>query len=408
LISNLSSPWICCQLGAREHYAIPSALFHQGHLAHLITDAWVPPPSPIARLPLKSLQSLHDRFHPDLAQFPVQSFTPQLIAFEAQHRYRKTANWQRTLDRNHWFQRRTVNALRQITSAEGDRPILFAYSYAALNLFRYAKIQGWRCVLGQIDPGPIEEQIVLREQSTHPGYQPHWETAPKSYWTDWQEECDLADRIIVNSPWSSSALQQVGITADKLQVVPLAYQPPAAASHFTRQYPAQFSGDRPLRVLFLGQVILRKGLVPLLEAATLLQDQPIEFWMVGSSNVNLPGAIAHLRNLRWVGSVPRSATATYYQQADVFLFPTLSDGFGLTQLEAQAWKLPVIASRQCGEVVKDQINGFKLTNVSGEAIADMLLSCLKDPQQLQQLSERCNVEDFSLQNLQLRLESLLS
>lgn len=61
--------------------------------------------------------------------------------------------------------------------------------------------------------------------------------------------------------------------------------------------------------------------------------------------------------VRWIGSVPRSATAMYYQLADVFLFPTLSDGFGLTQLEAQAWKLPIITSKFCGEVVKDRVNG---------------------------------------------------
>ena len=34
--------WICCQLGAREHYAIPRALYRLGMLDYLLTDAWVP------------------------------------------------------------------------------------------------------------------------------------------------------------------------------------------------------------------------------------------------------------------------------------------------------------------------------------------------------------------------------
>ncbi|MGH9883066.1 MAG: glycosyltransferase family 4 protein, partial [Pyrinomonadaceae bacterium] len=42
--------WLCSQLGAREHYAIPRALFRQGLLDHLLTDAWVPPSSPLAAL----------------------------------------------------------------------------------------------------------------------------------------------------------------------------------------------------------------------------------------------------------------------------------------------------------------------------------------------------------------------
>jgi hypothetical protein len=32
--------WLCCQLGAHEHYAIPRALFRMGMLGYLLTDAW--------------------------------------------------------------------------------------------------------------------------------------------------------------------------------------------------------------------------------------------------------------------------------------------------------------------------------------------------------------------------------
>jgi len=35
--------WLCCQIGAREHYAIPRALFRMGMLEYLLTDAWFPP-----------------------------------------------------------------------------------------------------------------------------------------------------------------------------------------------------------------------------------------------------------------------------------------------------------------------------------------------------------------------------
>jgi glycosyltransferase involved in cell wall biosynthesis len=77
-------------------------------------------------------------------------------------------------------------------------------------------------------------------------------------------------------------------------------------------------------------------------------------------------------------------TADYYQKADVFIFPTLSDGFGLTQLEAQ---LPIIASQFCGEVVQDGINGLVLAAVTGETITQALKFCLQHPQELQMLAE---------------------
>ena len=43
--------WICCQLGSREHYAIPRVLQQNNRLTVLITDAWVRPQSPISYLP---------------------------------------------------------------------------------------------------------------------------------------------------------------------------------------------------------------------------------------------------------------------------------------------------------------------------------------------------------------------
>lgn len=398
-----SQKWICCQIGAREHYAIPRALDQHQKLSCLITDTWVTDNSIFK---LFKHTRLKERYHPDLATAPITAFTPHLIAFEAKHRYRKTNQWARTIDRNQWFQQRALNFLGQINREDRDSPILFAYSYAALKLFRYAKTQGWQCILGQIDPGPIEEQIVITELSNYPRYQPDWEPAPQQYWVDWQEECELADRIIVNSLWSSNALQQIGISASKLQVIPLAYEPPESAQYFHRQYPTQFSSERPLRVLFLGQIILRKGLIALLEAASLLKAQPIEFWMVGSANLNLPKAVMDLKNIHWISSVPRSVTSFYYQNADIFLFPTLSDGFGLTQLEAQAWKLPIITSWRCGDVVQDQRNGFRMTNLSGAVIADVLLSCLKEPNYLQQLSKHSTLEGFGLKDLQSRLTYL--
>jgi glycosyltransferase involved in cell wall biosynthesis len=38
------------------------------------------------------------------------------------------------------------------------------------------------------------------------------------------------------------------------------------------------------------------------------------------------------------------------------VFPTFSDGFGLTQLEAQAWILPIITTNFCGKLVEDEQN----------------------------------------------------
>ena len=401
------SNWICCQIGAREHYAVPRSLHQQRQLAHLITDAWVLPQSVLNRLPKSFLAHLRDRYHPDLDQASVHNFTSSLIRFELAQQIQKTSGWERIISRNDWFQKQVMWLLETITPEFNNPPIIFAYSYAALELFRYAKNREWRIILGQIDPGYLHDKIVIDEHSKYPDYQSNWQAAPPEYWTNWQEECSLADRIVVNSPWSSQALQQAGIPASKIAIIPLVYTPPETSRDFVRSYPSVFSRERPLRVLFLGKVSLAKGIAPLLEAAKLLHNQPIEFWLVGSQSIAKPQENKGRNRIHWISSVPRSATGKYYQEADVFIFPTLSDGFGLTQLEAQAWKLPIIASRFCGEVVYDGVNGLILPEVTGVAIALALEFCLNNPQSLQNFSSAAtHTSQFSLSQLHHHLQSL--
>lgn len=409
--------WICCQIGAREHYAIPRSLHEHDRLFGLITDAWVPPRSLWHGMPGSTLRSLKERYHSDLQTATTWGFTAALVRFELVQRLNQRAGWPVTIDRNRWFQRRALSVLHdwQPDLQNSDRPpVLFAYSYAALDLLRYAKSQGWTTVLGQIDPGPIEEDIVRQEGDRHPALAGAWQAAPKSYWDTWRQECELADRIAVNSVWSQQALAAAGIAPDKLRVLPLAYQTPTVAE-FQRTYPARFDRDRPLRVLFLGQVILRKGLAALLDAATRMRSLPVEFWLVGSVGIDRAAAdideqnnLNQPSNLRWLGSVPRSQTAEYYRQADVFLFPTLSDGFGLTQLEARAWHLPAIVSQHCGTVTTDGVNGWVLPEVSGEAIATTLQLCLEHPDMLQNFAQTgADLSHWSLDALYHRLGSLL-
>src|SRR6185369_10171399 len=265
----------------------------------------------------------------------------------------------------------------------------------------------WRTVLGQIDPGPAEERIVSGLEQTSSLQHTHWEPAPRVYWDNWRDECSLADQIVVNSSWSKDALIAEGVAAEKIRVIPVAYQATDDARSFQRQYPRAFSAERPLRVLFLGQINLRKGVAQLLDAVKVLSGEHVEFWFVGPMQLRLPQELRPHPQVRWFGVAPRVTVESYYRDADVFILPTLSDGFGLTQLEAQAWKLPVIASRYCGEVVRDGVNGVVLEEVSGVAIAEVIRGLLRQPEKLLGMSIRSGVEDrFSLTMLASSLRQL--
>jgi len=396
--------WICCQIGAREHYAIPRALHSRGKLKYLITDTWIAEKSIFNLLPSFCLTNLRARYHPELKTASVRSFNSSSIVWEMSHKLQSSQDWQKIIARNLWWEKKVIRILKKLDMPAGNTT-LFAYSYAALNLFKYAKKRGWETVLGQIDPGIVEQKLVVKESNKYPQYQSGLAHQPFGYWQDWRDECALADKIIVNSDWSSRALEQIGIEQTKIEVSPLAYKTPKDFNQFRKKYPTKFDTQRPLRVLFLGQVILRKGIVPLLETIKLLSNKPIEFWFVGKVAIKLPPELRKHPQIKWLGKVPRHRTSLYYQKADVFLFPTLSDGFGLTQLEAQAYHLPIIASQFCGSVVKDRINGLILPSVSAEDIANTLIFCLNNPHQLALFSQASiqQMSNFSLSKLSNRL-----
>jgi glycosyltransferase involved in cell wall biosynthesis len=400
-VDTLGLPWIVCQIGAREHYSIARALHKSRRLAALVTDMWVPPSLATNLLP----SSLVGRFHTELADAVVAAPTFRSL-MSLLKSGRGAGRRMKVLQSNRQFQVRTLALLERLP-LKGSHKILFSYSYAASELFRYAKRNGWASVLGQIDPGPPEERIVAQLAGGVTTLETTWRRADPLYWSTWREEISLADRVIVNSEWSQSALVEEGVPIEKIKVVPLSFAPNVDSENFVRSYPAKFDWNRPLRVLFLGQINLRKGAHIVFDVSRSMRELPVEFYLVGPVDVQPPDDLKHAHNVRWIGPVPRNATDAFYKSADVFLFPTLSDGFGLTQLEAQSWKLPVVSSRYCGTVVIDGVNGQVLQEVTSAEVTAVLLRFLHDPKLLIDMSARARVDErFGMDKLTSNLLSV--
>jgi len=395
------SRWLCCQLGAREHYSIPRALNRVGLLDRLLTDVWVTGGSLQAALPW---QRWKDRFTPEIQKHQVVAWNVQAALFEIRHRWPRRNDWSLVMKRNRWFQDEISQFLLH---RRGDPEVLYSYSYTAERAFAVAKQRGWKLVLGQIDPGPVEERIVAKLYAESGQPPSSWQVAPEAYWDGWRQECAFADKILVNSEWSRRALVEAGIECHKIDLVPLVYSSSPQAKLFERTVPAAFSRNRPLRILFLGQANLRKGMAVLLQVMQRMASAPVEFQIVGPVALSVPAAIRSQDNIRWEGAVPRSRTEKYYRDADVFLFPTFSDGFGLTQLEAQSWKLPVIASKFCGDVIEDGVNGILLPQITADAVEAAIVRCLRQPGELAAMSRRSRIApQFSIDTLSYFLSSL--
>jgi glycosyltransferase involved in cell wall biosynthesis len=379
-------------------------------LGCLVTDAWIPPLSLPAKL---GGRRLGDRFHNELRDARVAAFNSSLILFEMLSRMRALQEWEAIIARNRWFQRKVVSYLRcSQLSTLNSQPVLLSYSYTALEPFRHAKSQGWKTVLVQIDPGPEEERIVAEEVARVPELAGDWQPAPAEYWASWRKECELADRIVVNSEWSRDGLICSGVPREKVSIIPLAYETPDVGGQKSevgaaRLYPDGFTNERPMRLLFLGQVNLRKGVARLLEAARMLRDEPVEFWMVGPVQIANAETLTRDARTKWFGPVTRNQAAERYRAADIFILPTLSDGFAITQLEAQAYGLPIIASTFCGRVVESGRNGIILEEPNAASIANAIRDCIANPSRLQQFAAASRLPDeFTIDAFGQRLQEL--
>lgn len=310
-------------------------------------------------------RSLRERYAPDLVAARVIAEPLHApLGRRLVHRVRGLAGWDSIMSANEAFGK-GISAKLQHSCLLKERPIVFSYSYAARQIFQAAKKVGCQTVLGQIDPGPFEDELVAEVARRH-GLEITESRPPQSYWTNWREECDLADWIVVNSRWSREALINAGINPNKIRVIPLAYSSPKSRTQ--RSYPKAFTSERPLRLLFLGQINIRKGVVELLQAMERLNKAPVRLSLVGKATEGLRELVGDLPNVDWLGPAARSAVADHYRSADAFILPTHSDGFALTQLEAASHGLPLIVSAHCGDVIKDGVGGLIVEPVSAQAI----------------------------------------
>ncbi|MDP5183798.1 glycosyltransferase family 4 protein [Blastococcus sp. BMG 814] len=159
----------------------------------------------------------------------------------------------------------------------------------------------------------------------------------------------------------------------------------------------QREGDHePPRVLYVGLLTPRKGVLDLLEASRLLRDRGVdhETWLLGGTPDEGPAAEAEVRagldgSARLLGTRTPEEMPAEFAAADVFCLPSWWEAMPLSVLEAMAAGLPVVAT-DVGDVarsVADGVTGRVVPVQSPKELADALEPLLTDPELRRRMGE---------------------
>lgn len=172
--------------------------------------------------------------------------------------------------------------------------------------------------------------------------------------------------------------------------------------------------------LFIGQVVGRKGISCLIDACSLLDSKGVKNFSVvvigdGEQRVEME-ELTQKRGLgdriHWVGWVKYGGLGSYFENTDVFVFPTLEDIWGMVVLEAMLFGKPVLCSKWAGakEMVIQGESGFIFNPYQPEELASYMQKFIQEPELAKKMGERSQeiIEPYNPQAIASNLSKIVS
>jgi glycosyltransferase involved in cell wall biosynthesis len=204
-----------------------------------------------------------------------------------------------------------------------------------------------------------------------------------------------ADAILTAGPDGTEYVRRYGVKDDRIFVVPhvIDFERYARASEIAppdRDRLREELGLRGTTFIYIGRLWRGKGLAHLIEAYArlgdardaevsllLVGDGPDESWLREQTERHrLPNVV--FAGFHQAETLPRTCAL-----ADVFVFPTLGDPFGMVVPEAMACGLPVISTSAAGELgerVVEGKNGFIVPPAESEPLYEAMRRFVDDPE----------------------------
>ena len=193
------------------------------------------------------------------------------------------------------------------------------------------------------------------------------------------DECDL---IFVPSRFVQRSFIDKGVAQEKLRVVPYGVD--------LKMFRPVHKEDKVFRIIYVGELSVRKGIHYLLEAASRFPAKEVEVWLIGAA---LPESQALLQpyegRFRHLDVLPRAELYRYYSQGSVFVIASIEEGLALVQAQAMACGIPIIATTNTGgeDLFSDGVEGFIVPIRNADAIAEKIAQLLRFPNDLEMMGQ---------------------
>ncbi|MBC7130484.1 glycosyltransferase family 4 protein [Candidatus Bathyarchaeota archaeon] len=213
-----------------------------------------------------------------------------------------------------------------------------------------------------------------------------------------KEAAEKATLIVTVSHYSQKRITQLyHVERDKIKVVPNGVDPQRfKPMKVSENFRAKLGIKGKNCILFVGNLVPRKGLNLLIEAAkNVVKENKDAYFLIAGDGPLKNSLIAYARNLnvlgnlKFFGMVSDEMLLKIYNCSDIVVLPSLQEGQGITLLEAQATAKPVVACKAGGtsEIVIHGETGL-LVNPNSRELADALLTLLSDEDVRRRMGEK--------------------
>lgn len=244
--------------------------------------------------------------------------------------------------------------------------IFHGWGHHSLFQMKKAKRLGAITVIERASSHPMTQTNLLREE--YERYGPR--NTPVDEWVNQKslKEFEEADYIAVPSKFVYDSFIEQGCDGHKLFLIPFGVD--------IDKFKPRDKQDDVFRVLFVGEIGLRKGVQYLLETWSQLKLRNAELVLVGGLTGDIQKIVKkYQQKINCVITGHLADPTPFFSNASVFAFPSVEDGFALVVLEAMASGVPVIVSENTGakDVVTNGEDGFVIPIRDAESLAEKIL-----------------------------------